>query len=71
MLNVLFVVVVALSAVTGCVTKRHAVRMAKDAAETAVAIVKTAKDVECAAKTAEYQERLRKFNQLNDDGSLR
>lgn len=67
MINVIFALVLALSMASGCVTKKECLRqgtqMAIDARNQAL------KD--CSRVTEEYQERLRKFNQLNDDGSLR
>lgn len=63
MLNLLFVVIVVISAATGCVSKKELRRQLDEARIDA--------KVECAAQIREKDARLRSFNQLNDDGSLR
>jgi hypothetical protein len=62
-MNILFLILIA-TATAGCGVSQKELRQRMDAA------VYNAK-VQCAAENAAKDERLRKFNQLNDDGTLR
>ncbi len=67
-------VLVGLLMLPSCVTKaryKRDIDTVAEAAKTAIVLAKAGAAAECASKMIEKDERLRKFNQLNEDGTLR
>ena len=72
MLNILFVLVIVLAGLShGCVTKRAAEEMANTEANIARKETMQSISDRDDALLASYRERLKKFHQMNDDGTLK